>query len=129
MKMKIAVPTRGNVVDDHFGHCELYTIFTLDENRSVSGTEIIPSPQGCGCKSDIAAVLRQKGVNVMLAGNMGEGAFNILNYNGIEVLRGCSGDINRVVADFAQGRVSDSNESCRESHHHHGEGTGHQCNH
>ena len=28
---KVAVPTRENVVDDHFGHCEAYTVFTLDE--------------------------------------------------------------------------------------------------
>ena len=30
---KIALPTRNGAVDDHFGHCECYTIFTLDADR------------------------------------------------------------------------------------------------
>ena len=29
--MKVAIPTRNNVVDDHFGHCEYYTIFTISD--------------------------------------------------------------------------------------------------
>ena len=29
--MKIAVPTRDGVVDNHFGHCDHYTIFTVEE--------------------------------------------------------------------------------------------------
>ena len=27
--MKIAVPTKDQVVDNHFGHCEYYTIYRL----------------------------------------------------------------------------------------------------
>ena len=46
--MKVAIPTRGNVVDDHFGHCEAYTVFTVNENKKIEKTEILPSPQGCG---------------------------------------------------------------------------------
>lgn len=125
--MKVAVPTRGNHVDDHFGHCEVYTIFTFDESHKLKDKEVVPSPQGCGCKSNIAAILREKGVSVMLAGNMGEGAFNVLNYHGINVLRGCSGEIDQVVTDYIQGRVFDSQESCK-NHQHHGN-DGHQCNH
>lgn len=125
--MKVAVPTRGNFVDDHFGHCEVYTIFTIDENRNVKDQEVLPSPQGCGCKSNIVEILRQKGVSIMLAGNMGEGAFNVLNYHGIEVYRGCKGDIHKVITDFVQGKVFDSRESCR-SHQDHGEGDN-ECKH
>jgi len=127
--MKVAVPTRGNSVDSHFGHCEQYTIFTLDTDKKISSREILPSPVGCGCKSDIASVLQQKGVSVMLAGNMGGGAYNILNYHGIKVIRGCSGDITKVVEDYALGRISDSEESCHaHEHHQHGE-HGSSCNH
>lgn len=128
--MKVAIPTRGSEVDSHFGHCELYTIFTLNEDNQVSNKETLPSPAGCGCKSDIAAVLQQKGVSVMLAGNMGLGAFNVLNYHGIQVYRGCTGDINKLVENFAQGSITDSNESCSNHDHHHGENNhGYVCNH
>ena len=43
--MKIAVPTREGRVDDHFGHCDHYTIYTI-ENNAVVATEELPSPQG-----------------------------------------------------------------------------------
>jgi len=58
--------------------------------------EIIALPAGCGCKSDVAQTLSAMGVKVLIAGNMGEGAVHVLNNAGIEVLRGCSGDIKEV---------------------------------
>lgn len=123
--MKVAIPTRGNVVDEHFGHCEMYTVFSVSDNKKITGSEIVPSPQGCGCKSNIASVLHEMGVTVMLAGNMGEGAYNVLNYNGIEVFRGCSGNINNVIEDYVNGKLADSNVNCMN----HGNHEGHQCNH
>lgn len=124
--MKIAVPTRGNVVDDHFGHCESYTVFNIDENKKIIGAEMLPSPQGCGCKSNIASVLRQKGVSVMLAGNMGNGALNVLNSHEIDVYRGCSGDVRQLTEAFLQGKIGDSGQGC---HQHETHGEEHQCNH
>lgn len=91
--MKIAVPTRGNVIDDHFGHCEFYTLFTVDDAKNITDTETLPSPQGCGCKSNIASVLKEKGVSVMLAGSMGDGALKVLTDQNIKVLRGCKGEV------------------------------------
>lgn len=114
--IKVAVPTRGNQVDDHFGHCELYTIYTLDtKDKSIKETETLPSPEGCGCKSNIASILKEKNVRVMLAGNMGAGAMNVLNHHGIEVIRGCSGQTNEVVKSYLEGIIEDSGVGC-ESH-------------
>jgi len=124
--MKVAVPTRGNIVDSHFGHCEFYTIFTSDENRQIVNSELLPSPQGCGCKSNIASVLKEKGVSVMLAGNMGDGALNVLSSHGIAVYRGCSGDVRQVAEAFMKDQINDSGEGC---HHHDHKGEGHVCNH
>lgn len=124
--MKIAVPTRGNVVDSHFGHCEAYTVFTIDGNNKVEKAEILPSPQGCGCKSNIAALLSDMGVSVMLAGNMGDGALHVLNSHGIDVYRGCSGNVHQLVEVFLEGNVDDSGEGCHQHGHHE---DGHQCNH
>ncbi len=124
--MKIAVPTRNNVVDDHFGHCEAYTVFTVDANKSIEKTETLPSPEGCGCKSNIAAVLQQSGVTVMLAGNMGSGALTVLQNHGIQVFRGCSGNVRQLVESFLNGSIEDSGEGC---HHHEEHGEGHVCNH
>jgi predicted Fe-Mo cluster-binding NifX family protein len=125
--MKIAVPTtQSNSVDAHFGHCEFYTIFTIGDNKNIESKEIIQSPKGCGCKSNIVGTLRQIGVEVMLAGNMGEGAVNILSNNGIAVYRGCSGDVTKLVEEYVNGHVDDSGETCSHREHH---GEDHQCNH
>ena len=35
MMKKIAIPTREGMIDDHFGHCAYYTVFTLDEQNQV----------------------------------------------------------------------------------------------
>ncbi len=124
--MKIAIPTRGNLIDDHFGHCEEYTIFSIDENKKIISSETLPLHQGCGCKSNIAGVLKQKGVSVMLAGNMGGGALNVLTSHGIDVYRGCTGDVRQLTEAFLSGKIDDSGESCQ---HHNHDGEGHQCNH
>ena len=61
--MKVAVPTINERVDDHFGHCDHYTIFTIENNKVVN-RETMASPQGCGCKSGIAADLQK--ISLML---------------------------------------------------------------
>jgi predicted Fe-Mo cluster-binding NifX family protein len=125
--MKIAVPTtQNNTVDAHFGHCEFYTIFTIDENKTIEKKEILQSPQGCGCKSNIAGTLSEMGIKIMLAGNMGGGAVNVLTNHGIAVYRGCAGDVTELVKEFVNGQVNDSGTTC-DHHDHHEEG--HQCNH
>jgi len=124
---KIAIPTRGNQVDNHFGHCEMYTIITADDNGNITNKEILPSPQGCGCKSNIAATFQQIGVEVMLAGGIGEGAINVLKNHGIDVIRGCSGEVTPLAEQYIKGKLVDSGISCLQHEHHHGEG--HSCNH
>lgn len=127
--MKIAIPvTRQNQVDEHFGHCEFYNVFTVNDEGKIIETNIIPSVQGCGCKSNIASVLAADGVTVMLAGGIGGGAINVLNNSGIDVVRGCSGDASEVINQYVSGLVTDSGESCNHHASHHADGA-HQCNH
>lgn len=109
--MRIAIPTRDGRVDDHFGHCDHYTIYTV-ENNTVVDTDTLPSPQGCGCKSNIASILRKIGVEVMLAGNMGEGAKRKLEGEGIRVIRGCRGEIDVLIKTYLSGFVFDSGVGC-----------------
>lgn len=121
--MKIALPSCENRVDAHFGHCEYFTVFTVNEKREIVSREnVIPDP-GCGCKSGIASILADMGVTLMLAGNMGQGAVNKLQGEGISVIRGCAGDVRSVTEKWLAGNLSDSGRAC-EAHEH-----GHQCNH
>ena len=112
--MKIAVPTRDGQIDDHFGHCAYYTIFDIEDNQIVS-TSRLDSPEGCGCKSNIASEMEAMGISVMLAGNMGQGAKNKLESHNIQVIRGCKGAVEMVVRAYLLGFITDSGEGC--SHH------------
>jgi predicted Fe-Mo cluster-binding NifX family protein len=116
--MKIALPSRQSQVDEHFGHCEYFTVFTVDDKKEILIEETVSSPATCGCKSDIAQTLAQMGVKVMLAGNMGQGAVNVLNRCGIDVLRGCRGDVRMVAERWLSGTLEDSGIVC--AHHEQG---------
>lgn len=114
--MKIALPSSGDMIDSHFGHCEFFTVFTVNES-AITGQETVPSPAGCGCKSNIASVLADMGVTLMLAGNMGEGAVNVLKQSGIDVIRGCQGRVRDIADAWLTGSVKDSGDSCHEHEH------------
>ncbi|HBM15753.1 MAG TPA: dinitrogenase iron-molybdenum cofactor biosynthesis protein [Lentisphaeria bacterium] len=111
--MKIAVTTRENQIDEHFGHCEAFTIFTVDENNKITASELIASPAGCGCRSNIIPELQEKGVNIILTGNIGQGAVNMLLDSGIEVCRGCCGNVRDAAEAFLNGSLIDAKGVCQ----------------
>ncbi len=115
--MKIALPSCQNQVDEHFGHCEYFTVFTIDDRNNILAQEIVTPPAGCGCKSNIAQTLARMGVKFMLAGNMGQGAVNVLGANGIQVLRGCSGNVKEVTERWLTGNLQDSGLACAAHEH------------
>lgn len=117
-KLKLAIPVSDNMIADHFGHCEYYTLLEI-ENGKVTATEQMLAPEGCGCKSNIANLLAEKGITLMLAGNIGDGAFNKITSQNIAVIRGCSGKIDEVVDLFLQNKLCDSKNNCDHSGHEH----------
>lgn len=56
----------------------------------------------------------------MLVDNMGAGALSKLNAFGIDVIRGCNGEVDSLVENYLNGEIKDSDESCEHHHHHHG---------
>ncbi len=118
---KIALPARDGRIDDHFGHCEYFGIFGIGADGEIISRERLDSPQSCGCKSGVAEQLKDRGVTLLIAGNMGTGALNRLSACGIEVIRGCSGQLEDVLKAYLSGSLKDSGETC--SHHE----DGHDC--
>ncbi len=74
--MKIAIPTMGEgglscERSDHFGHCDCFTIVTV-EDGAVTGTEILDNPphgEG-GCMRPVS-LLADAGVDAIVAAGMG----------------------------------------------------------
>lgn len=110
--MKIAIPTAGSHVDEHFGHARLYTIFTLGDDRSVVDEESFLPPSGCGCQSTVGVSMQAKGVTLMLVGNIGQGAMTKMADHGISVIRGCQGEVRDVLARWIAGDITDLNILC-----------------
>lgn len=127
--MKIAIPTKkDNRIDEHFGHCEFYTIYTVSEENKITEKQTLPSPAGCGCKSNIASDLSEMGVQVMLAGGIGQGAINKLSAYNISVIRNCKGEVDDLVNDYLAGNLKDGGVNCQ-AHELHAQEDGHQCEH
>jgi len=111
--MKIALPSDGQQIDEHFGHCRSFTIFSVDDRNQIVAEETLTPPPGCGCKSNIVPQLADMGVTVMLAGNMGGGAVNVLAAAGIKAIRGCTGNVREVTEAWLAGNIEDSGAGCQ----------------
>jgi len=122
--MKIAVPVKvDHQIDSHFGHCSFYQIFTITDKKEILFVETTDSPEGCGCKSNMAEILSKDGVNIMLVGGIGNGAIQKLAEYGIEVIRNCAGNATEQVQLFLAGELKDGGSTC--SLHE----EGHECSH
>lgn len=93
MKTRIAVPSvrPGGLdakVDDHFGHCDMYTLVVLD-NGEVETVEMIPNMphQQGGCMATVN-YLASNGVNKLVAGGLGRGPLMGFHQAGIDVYHG-----------------------------------------
>ena len=119
--MKIAVASMGNVVAGHFGHCENFNIFDV-ENHAIVKHESIANP---GRKPGfLPNFLGDIGVNVIIAGGMGEGAVNIFYARNIEVIMGATGVAQEAVERYIRGELKSTGSICHE-HQHEGECGGH----
>jgi len=113
--MKIAVASEKNMVTEHFGHCENFNIFVVENGKIVS-SESIPNP---GHRPGfLPNFLNDMGVNVIIAGGMGGGAVDIFNEKGIEVFMGIRGSAVDAVNSYISGALKSSGSICHEHAHH-----------
>ena len=117
---KIAIPiTKDNKVEDHFGRCKFYEIYSFSDDNEILDLQLLESDGKCGCKSNIINTLTNEGVTFMLAGNIGDSAMQKLNDAGIGVIRGCAGNSADVILEFVEGKIKDNGIGCVKHHHNH----------
>jgi predicted Fe-Mo cluster-binding NifX family protein len=113
--MKIAVASEGKMVTEHFGHCENFNIFEVENNRIVR-TASFNNP---GHKPGLLPnLLNDMGVNVIISGGMGGGAVEIFNEKDIEVITGASGTAETAVNNYLHGKLKSTGSVCHEHQHH-----------
>lgn len=112
--MKIAAACEGKIITEHFGHCENFMIFDVENNKVVNA-QSIPNP---GHKPGfLPNYLNDLGVNVIISGGMGGGAVDIFNEKNIEVITGASGDAKAAAEAYLAGKLKSSGSVCHEHQH------------
>ena len=112
--MKIAVASEGTMVSGHFGHCEGFTMYEVEDNQ-VKGKEFVGNP---GHKPGFLPVfLKEQNANVIIAGGMGGAAVELFQANGIEVIVGAQGNIDDVIKQYSLGELKSTGSICTEHEH------------
>ena len=107
--MKVAVACINDNVAEHFGHCENFKIYDVEENKIVSKT-IIENPGHE--KGFLPKFLNEKGVNVVISGGMGEGAINLFNEFNIKILTGNYGNCDEIIEKYLNGNLTSNVDVC-----------------
>lgn len=105
----IAVPSEGEHIAQHFGHCPEFTIIESEGNKVIK-KETISNP---GHRPDfLPKYLNELAVDVVLAGGMGSRAVNLFQSNGIEVITGASGTVDQAVNLYLENKLETGNNVC-----------------
>lgn len=108
--MKIAIATENGSVSPHFGHCEGFTIFEV-EDKNVKSEEFVPNP---GHEPGFLPVfLSEKGVDLIIAGGMGERAQGLFAGRNIDTIVGASGSAKNALDTYLKGELKSNNVFCK----------------
>jgi len=108
--MKIAISSAGNdldsQIDPRFGRA-LFFIIVDSETMTfevIDNSKNMNAPGGAGIQT--AQNIIDKGVQVIITGNLGPNALKILQTSDIKLITGISGTIRKAVEDFKNQKLS-----------------------
>ncbi|HHV35987.1 MAG TPA: dinitrogenase iron-molybdenum cofactor [Syntrophomonadaceae bacterium] len=107
--MKVAVPSEGNNICAHFGHCESFTIAEVEDGKVINKKTLDAPPHEPGV---LPRMLASEGVNVVIAGGMGSRAQDLFAQRDIQVITGASGSIDDALTAFIQGNLKTGPNVC-----------------
>ena len=109
--MKYAIPVTGGMMSPHFGHCEQFAFFDVDEQKKITRKEFVPSPDH---QPGLLPVwLAEQGASVVIAGGMGPRAVEIFQQNNISVVLGAmESDPEKAVLSYLNGSLATADNIC-----------------
>ena len=110
--MRYAIPVSGDMVSEHFGHCEHFALIDVDEDRKeIVGSQLVPSP---GHQPGLLPQwLAEEGVSVVIASGMGSRAQNLFRQNRIDVVIGVlEGNPEKAVISYLSGALATGDNIC-----------------
>ncbi len=117
--MKICVTaTAGDLnaqVDQRFGRSQ-YFVFVDSDTMAFEAVpnEAIAAPGGAGIQA--AQIVVNKGANMVISGNIGPNAFQVLSTAGVKVATGAYGTVKEAVEMHKNGRLSETGGSTVSAH-------------
>lgn len=109
--MKYAVPVSGGAMSPHFGHCEQFAFFDVDEQKKIIRKEFVNSPEHQ--PGLLPAWLAEKGASVIIAGGMGPRAIELFQQSGIDVVLGAvETDPEKAVLSHLNGSLTTAENIC-----------------
>ena len=118
--MKLAISSTGETcdseVDLRFGRCEYFMLYD-DESKKYESLKNGARLAGGGAGVQAAESVVNSGAKVVLAGDVGPKAFDVLNAAGVLVAAGVSGTVKKVVEKYIAGEISVSQEPSVDAHH------------
>jgi predicted Fe-Mo cluster-binding NifX family protein len=117
--MKICVSSTGKdlnaSVDQRFGRCQYFLIVDMETmNVKSISNESAMSSGGAGVQA--AQIVTKEEVDVVITGNIGPNAFQILQATGIKVFTGAEGTIEDAIESYKKGALRETGSANVESH-------------
>lgn len=100
--MIIAVTYNNGEVDGHFGHAELFRLYTTDEAKILSSEALVPQSAG---HSYMAGLMKEHQVEAVICTSMGVHAKEALQEAGIDVVIGVTGNADEAVEAYLKGEL------------------------
>jgi ATP-binding protein involved in chromosome partitioning len=110
--MRYAVPVTGGILSSHFGHCEHFALFDVDErSKKILKKELVASP---GHQPGLLPEwLAEQGVSLVIAGGMGSRAQGLFQHNRIGVVIGIlESEPEAAVLDYLNGKLATGPNIC-----------------
>jgi len=110
--MRIAIPIANGRLAQHFGHCETFALVDIDPATPETPESIeIPAPEHQ--PGLLPPWLRERGVNLVIAGGMGARARSLFEAASIEVLTGApSESALTLVRQYLEGKLATGENAC-----------------
>jgi len=111
--MRIAITTTGPTLDDEvdprFGRCQ-YFIIADPETMEFEALDNSNAMAAGGAGISTAQMIAGKGVEVVLTGNCGPNAHQVLSAAGLQVITGVSGKVRDAIQTYKSGQLKASSE-------------------
>jgi predicted Fe-Mo cluster-binding NifX family protein len=107
--MRVAISTDGEMVAQHFGRCEAYTIVHIEDGVATS-QQRIPNPGHA--PGFLPGYLAERGVQCIVAGGMGPRAHGLFDERNIATIVGVSGTVAEIVEALRRGELRGGESLC-----------------